>query len=60
MKKEDRLKWIKQRHEELMDIAGDMPISPGELHEEVESLESYREYTRDKKTSKDALTSDEG
>lgn len=59
MTKEERLAWIKQRHEASQDAVGKLPISKREIRETVEELDSFREFQRDKQTASEALTSDE-
>jgi hypothetical protein len=58
MTKQERRLWIQRRVESDDDIVGELPISNREIQEEVEELDSFREYLRDVKTSQTALTSD--
>jgi len=62
MNKEDRLKWIKTRHQahiESDDQFGELPISKREIKETVEEMDSFREFQQSEHSAKETLTSDE-
>lgn len=60
MTKQERLAWIRQRCDPLENAVGELPVSNVEIREEMEKLDSFREFQRGLQASKEALTSDEG
>ena len=61
MDKAERLAYMKRRFPELEETMSDavIPISKRDVQDAVADLDSFREFARDKQTSKEALTSDE-
>ena len=60
MNKEDRLEWIKKRHQLYETSDAVLPTSQRDVDEEAGLMDSFGEFNRDRQTSKKALTSDEG
>ncbi len=60
MNKEDRLQWIKKRHQlhETSDVV--LPTTQRDVDEEAGLMDSFGEFNRDRQSNKKALTSDEG
>ena len=51
---------LKQRLSERNSTDGIIPVSKQDIQEEVEMLDSFHAHQSNKKTSRNALTSDEG
>ena len=62
MDKQQRLEYMRKRFPQLEENLTDavIPMSKRDIQETVAELDSFREFQRDKQTSKEALTSDEG
>jgi hypothetical protein len=62
MMKEQRLEYMRKRFPQLEENLTDavIPMSKRDVQETVGEMDSFREFVRDKRTNKQALTSDEG
>ena len=59
MNKAERLEWIKKRHQLHETVDAVLSTNQRDIDEEAGLMDSFGEFTRDKQTSKKALTSDE-
>jgi len=62
MSKEDRLQYIKSRfkHLDVLSFTGVLPATQRDIEDEMSLNDGFREFQRDRSTSREALTSDEG
>lgn len=62
MTKEQRMAYMRKRFPQLENDRVDavLSVSKAEIDAEMKEMDTYREFARDKQTSKEALTSDEG
>ena len=61
MDKNKRMDYMRKRFPQLEESLGDavVPLTKRDIKETVEELDAFREFQRDQRTSKEALTSDE-
>ena len=59
MTKQERLEWLKERHQAHEAQFGDLPVGKAEIQETVGELDAFREFQKDVHSESEFLTSDE-